>query len=233
MQAKNYNMKRERSRNKVLISLQKDPKRYVDLEKETDLSPAGLSKILKIMKEENVIESILVDGKAKYKLTKKGTISLEEYRTLSYDINEIRTRGGKHHWDYSTLHGTILSSGLNWGIESELTLDNDVKDLKLLQPKDVIEIEELVFKKINNNLKKRKLKKVQFGKMVLGFCIDHNDLIKSIKEKSLAYINHMSKEEGKIFSKIDGSPDSLTEKEVKRLEVLRKKTYEKIKKLGY
>jgi len=211
----------------------REPKRFTDLLKETELSPSGLNEALKIMKEQNEIKIVLVEGKPKYMLTKKGKISLEEFQTLSYDINEIRTRGGKHHWDYSTLHGTIVSSGLNWGIESELTLDKDVKDLKLLQPKDVIEIEELVFKKLDNNVKKNKLKKVQFGKMVLGFSIDYNELVKSIEEKSLAYINHMSNEEAKILSKIDGSPDSLTKEEVKRLKVLRKKTYDKIKKLDY
>ena len=65
--------------------------------------------------------------------------------------------------------------------------------------------------------------------MVLGFSIDYNELIKSIEQKSLDYINHMTKEEIKIVNKIDGSPDCLTEKEGRRLKVLRKKTYEKIK----
>ena len=69
--------------------------------------------------------------------------------------------------------------------------------------------------------------------MVLGFSIDYNELVKSIEGKSLAYINNMSKEEVRLLGKIDGSPDSLTEKEGKRLVVLRKKTYEKIKKLDY
>lgn len=232
MSTKNYNTKREKSRGRVMRFL-KEPKRFTDLQKETGLSPAGLNEALKIMKEKKEIKLVLVEGKPRYMLTNKGKISLENFLALSFYIDEIRTRGGIHHWDYSTLQGTIVSSGLNWGIESDLTLDNDVKDLKLLQPKDVIEIEELVFKKINNNIKKRKLKKVQFGKMVLGFSIDYNELVKSIEKKSLAYINHMSNDEAKILSKIDGSLDSLTKEEVKRLDELRKKTYEKIKKLDY
>jgi len=230
---KTINMKRERSQNKIINSLKKEPKRFTDLKKETGLSDAGLNETLKVMKKENVIETILVDDKQKYRLTKKGENVIEKFLYLSYDIDEIRSRYGEHRRDYSTLYNTIVASGLPWGIESDLTLDNEVKDLKLLQPKDVIEIEELVFKKINNNLKKKKLKKVQFGKMVLGFSIDYNELVKSVEGKSLAYINNMSKEEVRLLGKIDGSPDSLTEKEGKRLVVLRKKTYEKIKKLDY
>jgi len=229
MPAKNYNMKRERSRYKVLNSLQKEPKRFTDLEKETGLSPAGLTTILKMLMDEKTIELSLIDSKSKYQLTKKGTISLGEFFNLSHDVDEIRSRNGKHYRDYSTLWGSTISCGLPWGIESDLTLDKELNELNLLSPKDVIAIEEFVFEKFSKNIKKRKLTEERVGNIVLGFRIDYSNLVKSIKEKSLAYMNHMSKEEGKILSKIDGSPDCLTEKEVKRLEVLRKKTHEKIK----
>lgn len=222
-------MKRERSRYKVLNSLQKEPKRFTDLEKETGLSPAGLTTILKMLTDEKTIELSLIDGKSKYQLTKKGTISLGEFFNLAHDVDEIRSRNGKHYRDYSTLWGSTISCGLPWGIESDLTLDKELNELNLLSPKDVIAIEEFVFEKFLKNIKKRKLTEERVGNIVLGFRIDYSNLVKSIKEKSLAYMNHMSKEEGKILSKIDGSPDCLTEKEVKRLEVLRKKTHEKIK----
>lgn len=233
MTQKTFSMKRERSKSKIINSLQKEPKRFKDLQKETGLSAVGLSDTLKVMKDDNMVETILAGGYNKYRLTKKGETIIEKFLYLSYDIDAIRSRYGEHHRDYSTLYNTIVASGLPWGIESDLTLDNEVKDLKLLQPKDVIEIEELVFKKIYNNVKKRKLKKIQFGKMVLGFNIDYNELVKSIEGKSLAYINHMSEEEVRLLGKIDGSPDSLTEKEGKILVILRKKTYAKIKKLDY
>jgi len=233
MAKKPYGTKREKSANKIINALKKEPKRFTDLQKETRLSAVGLSDTLKVMKDYNMIETILDGKKNKYRLTKEGENVIEKFLYLSYDIDEIRSRYGEHRRDYSTLYNTILASRLPWGIESDLTLDDDIKDLKLLQPKDVIEIEELVFKKINNNLKKKKLKKMEFGKMVLGFSIDYNELVKSIEEKSLAYINHISEEEIKLHEKFDGSPDSLTEKEYISLEELRKKTYAKIKKLDY
>jgi len=229
MITKTSDVRREFSRYKVLKSLKNEPKRFKDLQKEAELSPAGLTTILKLLTSEKEIEPTFIDGKAGYKLIKKGTISLGDYFTLSYEIDEIRSRGGKHFRDYSSLWGSIISTGLPWGIESDLTVDKEISTLNLLQPKDVAEIEELVFKKINDNIKKRKLNEEKFGKMVLGFSIDYYDLIESIKQKSLAYYNHMSKDEEKILSKIDGSPDSLTEKEFERFKKLREKTYEKIK----
>lgn len=226
-------MRRERSKGLIIKSLEKEPKRFKELQSETELSAVGLSDTLKVMKDENMVETILEGRNNKYRLTKEGENVIEKFLYLSYDINAIRSRYGEHRRDYSTIYNTMLASRLPWGIESDLTLDSEIKDLKLLQPKDVIEIEELVFKKIANNLKKKKTKKVEFGKMILGFSIDYNELIKSIEKKSLAYINHISKEEIKLHEKFDGSPDSLTEKEYKRLEKLRNKTYSKIKKLDY
>jgi len=227
-----YGTKREKSVNKIINALKKEPKRFNELQKETGLSAVGLSDTLKVMKNYNMIETILVNDKQKYRLGKKGEI-ITKYLYLSYDIDAIRYRHGMHERDYSSLWNSILASQLHWGIESDLTVDNEIKDLKLLSPKDVMDIEELIFRKISNNIKAKKVKKVEFGKMVLGFSIDYNELIISIKQKSLDYINHMTKEEIKIVNKIDGSPDCLTEKEGKRLQVLSKKTYEKIKKLGY
>lgn len=226
-----YPMKRERSMNKVINSLQKGSKRFKDLEKDTKLSPAGLNDTLKMMKKENMVELILVEDEQRYRLTKKGETIIEKYLYLSYDIDVIRARFGNHYRDYSRLWNTILATGFHWGIESDLTLDKDIKNLNLLQPKDVMEIEEIIFKKIKYNIRERK-SDIKYGKMVLGFSIDYNELVKSIQEKSLAYVNHMSKEEVKILEKFDGSPDSLTEQDNKRLEILRKKTYEKIKNMA-
>ena len=182
---KTTDMRRERSRNKVLISLQNNPKRFKDLEKETELSAAGLSAILKLLTVEKEIEVTLIDNKSGYKLSKKGKSSFDDLFLLSHDIDEIRSREGKHYRDYSHLCGSIISCGLPWGIESDLTVDKEINELNLLQNDDVRDVEEFIFKKITKNIKKKKLTEEQFGKMVLGFSIDYNKLIKSIKENSL------------------------------------------------
>ena len=69
------------------------------------------------------------------------------------------------------------------------------------------------------------------GKMVLGFSMDYNEIRKSIDQKSLEYVENMSKEEAKLLLKYSDEPENITDKDVKRLETLREKTYEKIKKL--
>lgn len=232
MVSRPIDMRRERSRNKVLISLRRGSKRFKDLEKETELSSAGLSAILKLLVTGKEIEPTLVDNKSGYKLTEKGKISFDDLFLLSHDIDEIRSRDGIHYRNYSDLWGSIISCGLPWGIESDLTLDKEINELNLLQNEDVRDIEELIFEKITKNIKKKKLTEEQFGKIVLGFSIDYSKLINSIKENSLTYIKHISKEEQKLLEKMEENIENMTNKEIKRLEVLRKKTYEKIKNLS-
>lgn len=230
MVVKNENPRRERSRNKVLIVLKNEPKRFKDLEKETELSPAGLTQILKILRTENTIEHTLIDGKSGYKLTKKGIRSLDDIINLANDVNTIRNRGGKHFRDYSSLWGSIVSSKLPWGIESDLTLDKNLNALHLLTEKDVQDIEELVFKIIAKNTKKRKLNEEQSGEIVLGFKIDYNELIKSINEDSLEYYENISKKESDILWELEKDDRVFTNQEFNQWKKLRKDTYAKIKK---
>ena len=225
----NENPRRERSRNKVLIALKNEPKRFKDLETKTKLSPAGLTEILKILKKEKTIEPTLIEGKSHYKLTKKGTRSLSDVINLVNDVNAIRNRGGKHFRDYSHLWGSILVSRLPWGIESDLTLDKNLNESNLFSNDDVWDIEEFIFKIIANNIKKRRLNEEQSGEIVLGFKIDYNELIKSINEDSLTYYENISKKESDILYKMEEGED-ITDQEFNQWKKLRKETYTKIKK---
>jgi len=219
--------KREKSAYKVIIELRKGAKRFKDLEEATRLSPAGLNETLKMMKKNRMIEKNIVDKKQLYRLTGKG----ENYNpSISYDITPIQLRSGSNYRDYSRLRMDIRSRGFDWGIESVMTVDKDIENLKLLEPKDVMEIEELIYKKMKKNMVKNK-KIINNGKMVLGFSMDYNEIRKSIDQKSLEYVDNMSKEEAKLLMKRNEYPEEFTIKDEKRFEVLQKKTYEKIKKL--
>ena len=232
MENKASHPRRELSRNKVLNSLRKFPKRSKELLKDTGLSVAGFNEIRKILLDEKLIDHTLINGKEGYTITKKGITTLKNYPYLAYLIDNIHSRDGRYHSDYTTTTGSILSLNLSWGIHSDLTYDKDMGKLNLLSPKDVIEIEKLLFDKISNNIKKKKLHKEQIGKMVLGFDINYIEVLKSIKEKSLAYCDNSFKEEWDLRLKESGDPEELTEKEQKKLSALQKKTYEKIKKLN-
>jgi predicted transcriptional regulator len=229
---KNLTIKREKSQSLVVKSLLNTPLRFNELRKKTNLSSRGLTETLKLMKTGNIVEPVIIEDKPKYRLTKEGENMIEKYLYLSLDIDQIRFRDGVHFRDYSTLHHSMSTESLPWGIESDLTIDNEIQSLNLLTPKDVIEIEELVFRKISKNILKKNIDKELQGKMVLGFSIDYSNLIESIKKQSLDYINNISKEEVNLNQKYNDEPESLTKKELKRLDILRKKTYEKIKKLN-
>jgi hypothetical protein len=124
----------------------------------------------------------------------------------------------------------IRSHGFDWGIESVMTVDKDIENLKLLEPKDVMEIEELIYKKMKSNMIKNK-EIIKNGKMVLSFSMDYNEIRRSVDQKSLEYAENMSKEEAKLMVKRAEYTEEFTTKNEKRLEVLQKETYEKIKKL--
>ena len=224
---KENTMKREMSVSKVIRELRKGAKRFKDLEEDTGLSPAGLNETLKMMKKNRMIEKNIVDKKQLYRLTGKG----ENYNpSISYDITPIQLRSGSNYRDYSRLRMDIRSRGFDWGIESVMTVDKDIENLKLLEPKDVMEIEELIYKKMKNNMIKNK-KIINNGKMVLSFSMDYNEIRKSIDQKSLEYMENMSKEEANLIMKKVEDPDEFTDKEGKRWIALQKKTLEKIKKL--
>ncbi len=225
---KNRTIKREKSQSLVIKSLLNTPLRFNELRKETGLSSRGLNETLKLMKNYNVVEPVIIDNKSKYRLTKDGENLIEKYLFLSFDIEQIRFRDGMHFRDYSTMCNTIIPQSLPWGIESDLTVDAEIHSLNLLTSKDVIEIEELIFRKISKNIHKNNIDEKKKGKMVLGFCIDYPNLIKSIEKQSLDYINNISKEELNLNDKYNDDPESLTKKEFKRMNDLRVKTYGKI-----
>jgi hypothetical protein len=225
----NSNPRREISRNKVLISLERKAKRTKDILKDTKLSPAGWNVIRKILLEEREIEHTLIDGKEGYQLSDRGIISVNNFNNLPFSIDEIRSNDGKSYRDYSTLCGSIMSSSLPWGIISNLSIDKNIEKLQPLLPNDVIEIEELIFNKIMFNIKKRKLNKIANGKIVLGFDMDFSDLQKSFDANSLKYYDSMSKEESNLLNKYEVDPESLSQKEFKKMNDLRTKTRKKIK----
>ncbi len=226
------NMKRERSRNKVIKALTNKSRRFTDLEVDTGLSAVGLTLILKILQNEGEIKLELIDNKKKYMLTKKGIISGSNLNLLSMNLEKIISNKGKYYSTFFGLKPSMNSCGLSWGIDSALALDKNIDSLNLLSKKDVGNIEEFIFKTISEKIPKNKLDEKIIGEMILGFTINYSELIKSIKNKSLDYINNITKEELKLLNKYEHDPQSLTKKEFKKMNDLRIKTREKIKKLN-
>ena len=105
--------------------------------------------------------------------------------------------------------------------------------LNLLSSDDVSDIEEFIFEKLSKNIPKKQLDDKKIGDMVLGFSINYQKLLDSIKQQSLLCSKHITKEEKRLLEKEDDDIELFTAKERNRLIVLRKKTYEKIKKLNF
>jgi len=221
--------RRERSRNMVMNVLKTEPKRFKDLQEETGLSAAGLDEIRKILLEEKKIVRELIGKKAVYRLTKKGEKSFDRVFLISHKVERIIKNNGVHHPNISQNTLSLLSCNLPWGIDSDLIVDERIDSLNLLSSDDVLDIEKFIFEKLSKNIPKKQLDDKKIGDVVLGFSIDYQKLLDSIKQQSLLYAKHMLKEERKLLEKMDDDIESFTSREYTRLDVLRKRTYEKIK----
>lgn len=223
-------MKKKKNQDKIIELINLGEKSYKQLESQLKFSGTTLSKHLNELSKRREIKKVVLNGEIVYKLSDKGIINPSDISHVSSYLKNIKKRGGEAHYDYSHLQGEILSSSLPWGITSHLIIDKDLKKIKLLTIDDVRDIEKLVYQKMIQNIKNEKLQgNVLQGHFQLGFNVDYKELLESFKAKSLDYFEMMSKEEGDLLSKIDDDPESVTDKEIKRLQKLREKTYEKIK----
>jgi len=105
------------------------------------------------------------------------------------------------------------------------------KSLQKLNPisKDTARaVNELLYHCIKEDVRKRKVRldANKDGKIILGLTIDYQDLVKSINEQSLYYLENMSKKERDLFDRVGDRTMNHSEKE--ELEKLRKQTKAKI-----
>ncbi len=233
-------IKKRKNLDKILKSLQSEEKSYTQLELELtskltpELKPAfssaTLAKHIKELLRTREIEPSMQNGKPVYKLGDKGIINPADIMLAISYLKNIKKRGGGIQYDYSQLEGSIVSSSLPWGISSYFVRDDDLKNIKILTRDDVADIEKMIFNKIKHNIKNKKQKQIiTQGNFQLGFNVDYAQLLESINSDSLEYYAIMAKEEGNLLSKIDDDPESVTDKDIKRLEMLREKTYKKIR----
>ncbi len=173
---------KEENSAKILSLLKDGPQRFTFLQNESSLSPAGLTKILDRLMEKRKIKKILKDNKMAYELS--SSVKLEELISLGSIINKIKDKGGHSYLDYS-ISRNLPPDKVPYGIESHLVIDKNLDNAKLnpFTKKDVYEIEEFIYKKIANKIRSKKLRSDESkeGTIVLGFRIDYNELIYSIK----------------------------------------------------
>ncbi|MCA9828749.1 MAG: hypothetical protein KC444_10275 [Nitrosopumilus sp.] len=162
----------------ILSLLECSPKRFTDLQKDTNFSPTGLTSILKRMMEENEIEKTTHHGKASYAVTNAGKQILERGKVTQI-LNAIEKNGGIYYYNYSGVSEILHTHRLMGGIYPYLATDRNLDKLNLLSTSDILDIEKFILDKL---IKKRnKLKKETTGQLVFGFVIDYPKLINTIE----------------------------------------------------
>lgn len=194
-------------------------KREIREDKNIDMSEKTLNRHLKELYNEGKIEFNLNDKK--YTLTKKGKIDLNSIAFQILILDSIIDKSGDNKIDYSGLWTELVNCSLTWGIQSSIIISKKLQNMKfvrkgskkeikknILNPKDVEDLERLLYFKISKNLeefdqfhiKYDKVKEtLQDEKFIVNFNIDMKDIWDSIKLKSLETYDNLT-------------PDKITEK---------------------
>lgn len=215
---------KRRNRERILNILNDSPKRFTDLQEISGFSPRGLTSILKDLEEQKKIKRSLHEKKQAYELTKKGIALLSGHYLLRTIIENVEKKTAQHYDGYSDVLLSTIFHRLPWGIDDELIVDNTIGDKYNPITKDVVKkVNEELYKKIKEQIIKNKfpINKNRKGYLMLCFTIRYNDLINSIEQNSLEYINKLSKREGDILCKLENATAS--KEEINELVVMRQK----------
>ena len=177
---------KEENRHKILRLLHDKPRTFKELLEQTGFSPMGLTKMLKELKEQSKIGKLTKDRTSPYVLGAGGATTAHEFLFLGNVISEVRDNGGKYYIDLSNHSNSELSNfGLPWGIYSHLFVDKELREKKLnpFWYLEMLDIERFMYEKILQKVDKEKLylDEDTKGKIIVGFEIDYENLIKSIK----------------------------------------------------
>jgi len=176
------------------------------------------------------IEQTYLDGKPAYAITKKGKDSLLSFGIIGMLINEILGQGGIYHEDYSVWRGSMYYNQLPWGIQDDLVYDKKLAKYNPITKETASSIQKLLYSSIKEDFKNKKIKLDEHkdGRVILGFMIDYKDLVKSIKENSMEYVEIMTEKEKDILAKYED--DSLTDDDISEHKRLRNLTNVKVRK---
>jgi len=205
------------------------PQPFNQLGRMTHKSPSSLNNILKSLLGEGKIGQSFHNGKAAYKITKKGKNTINDFGTLGMTINKILEDGGSYHDDYSEIFiNTAIVYELPWGIQDGVCYDRNLSKVLPISSDTAKEMQRTLYNCIKNDVKQKKisLDATKEGTIILGLKIDYATLVKSINEQTLYYMENMSKEEIDFFDKIGDRGLSPSEKV--KLDGIRKRTRAKI-----
>ena len=192
-----------------------EPVRFKDLKKDSELSPMGLYKILKDLEGNELIRHYLSGSRPVYEITKKGKSTFSKAMTLGIIMDQIEKEGGEYHHNYSGAITAFESSGLIWGIRDDVVIDKklDEKIFPILRDM-ILNIHKEIYSKLKEISKIRKIDfdEIKNSKILLGFIIEYDNLIKSIREDSLENYRKMhSKSKNKPKGKFEKAHEQFLE----------------------
>ena len=192
---------REGNRMMVLSCIKDESKQFKELIDDTGLSPRGLTRILdELENKEHAIKRVIKGRWHAYELTKKGISLFSKAMTIGITIDQIQKEGGEYNHDYSRTKKSMGLEGLSWGIQDDVVI-NKKTDEKI---GSVLEkIAQNTHLDIYTKFQNADLSKIKNGKVFLGFIIDIDDLIKSIKEKSVENYNKMNSKNKRKGGKLE------------------------------
>ena len=220
---------RDMYKGKVLQILKGDPLPFNEISRRTKIWPAMLTSILVDLVKDKKLEQVPHEGRLAYKITKNGIKTIVDLGILGVEATEIMQKGGIYHDNYSNQYGEMQYYWqLAWGIQDDIVYDKSLQKLNPISEDTARAVNKLLYQLIKEDVKNRKiiLDANKNGKIILGLTIDYQDLVKSINEQSMYYLENMSKEERNFFDDIGDR--TLNPKEQARLDDIRKRSRAKI-----
>ncbi|MCH7560136.1 MAG: hypothetical protein IIC67_01995 [Thaumarchaeota archaeon] len=128
-------------------SLKDSPKRFSELKRITGFSDRGISKMLKGLQEEGLIDH---NPKNKQYYIANTGLKLLKSADISHITNRIRNDDGMYYPNYSDMSQVFLPQRATGAVRPFMYIDKNLDLLNLLSASDVEDIETLMFKKLSN-----------------------------------------------------------------------------------
>lgn len=194
------------------------------LQRTVGLFPSTLNTVLKELEGEEKIEKTAHKGNLAYQITKIGKGTIIELGILGVEATEIMQKGGIYHDNYSNWRGSMYYYHLPWGIKDDIVIEKSLKKINPVTEDTANKVHKLLYQCIKEDVKNRKvhLDKTKDGKIILGFTIYYKDLVESINEQSLFYLENMTDREQELLAKWEDRAIKKTEME--EFKEIRKRT---------
>lgn len=196
----------ETNRKKILEIISTKKLSYTDIILKSHMGSTATLNHLNQLIQDKLIDNLREGRNSYYVLTKKGKETINKIiREHQEYLGGLKDIGDTYLSLRSELGITMAICRLPWGIVPHLAINKKLNHLKLLNIKDIEEIEKIIYKRLTENIKNIREHQTKFKdnamellekeKFVLSFNVDLHELHESIEKKSLETFEEMPEEE--------------------------------------